>query len=135
MLIVLTIIYLIFYEYMLSTRCVAVQAGIALIDEFPAMKCLGKWQKHDINIGNEIIKSMSSVLRMSWDFLEQINRDLGRGLSSQEAYGHVKKEYSQEELLVPDWVQVSKDGFRPAFGLAHLNSDIGVTGARFVLGL
>ncbi len=47
--------------------------------------------------------------------------------------GQIIREHSQVEFLIPDRVEVAKDGLRPAFGLSHLDSDIGVAGASFVL--
>lgn len=38
-------------------------------------------------------------------------------------------------LLLPDGVEVAIDGLGPLLGLAHLHSDVGVTGARLVFGL
>lgn len=49
--------------------------------------------------------------------------------------GQIYRENSQVKLLIPDWIEVSKDGLRPAFGLAHLDGYIRVAGARFILGL
>lgn len=43
--------------------------------------------------------------------------------------------HSQVELLVPHWVEVSKDGLGPSFGLSHLDRDVGITGTSLVLGL
>ena len=47
----------------------------------------------------------------------------------------INREHSQVELLIPDRVEVAKDGLGPALGLAHLDSDVRVTGAGFILGL
>lgn len=47
----------------------------------------------------------------------------------------MNRQHSQVELLVPHRVEVSEDGLRPALGLAHLDGDVRVAGARFVLGL
>ena len=49
--------------------------------------------------------------------------------------GQINREHSQVELLVPDRVEVAEDGLRPALGLPHLDSDIRVAGAGFILGL
>ena len=43
--------------------------------------------------------------------------------------------YSQVEVLLPDRVEVAVDGLGPLLGLAHLDRDVGVAGARLVLGL
>lgn len=43
--------------------------------------------------------------------------------------------HSQVERLLPHWVEVAVDGLRPLFGFAHLDGDVGITGAGFVLGL
>lgn len=40
--------------------------------------------------------------------------------------------YLQEELLVPHWIQVSKDSFRSSFIFANLNCHIWVAGPCFV---
>lgn len=42
---------------------------------------------------------------------------------------------SQEELLIPDGVQVAKDSLGPALGFAHLHSDVRVARARLILRL
>lgn len=49
--------------------------------------------------------------------------------------GQIKREHSQVELLIPDRVEVAEDGLRPALGLSHLDGDVGVAGAGFILGL
>lgn len=49
--------------------------------------------------------------------------------------GQINRQHSQVELLIPDWIKVAEDGLCPAFGLAHLDGDVRVTGASFVLGL
>ena len=49
--------------------------------------------------------------------------------------GQINREHSQVELLIPDRVEVAEDGLRPAFGFAHLDGDVRVAGARFILGL
>lgn len=49
--------------------------------------------------------------------------------------GQINREHSQVELLIPDRVEVAKDGLRPAFGLSNLDGDVGVAGASFILGL
>ena len=38
-------------------------------------------------------------------------------------------------LLLPDRVEVPVDGLGPLLGLAHLDRDVGVAGARLILGL
>ena len=40
---------------------------------------------------------------------------------------------SQVKVLLPDGVEVPIDGLGPLLGLAHLDSDVGVAGARLVL--
>lgn len=42
---------------------------------------------------------------------------------------------SQIECLLPDRVKVAVDGFSSLFGLSHLDGDIWITGASFILGL
>lgn len=49
--------------------------------------------------------------------------------------GQINREHSQVKLLIPDRVEVAEDGLRPAFGLAHLDGDVRVAGASFILGL
>lgn len=44
-------------------------------------------------------------------------------------------EYLQVKFLLPHGVEVAVDGFRPLLGLPHLYGDVGITGARLVLGL
>lgn len=43
--------------------------------------------------------------------------------------------HSQVKRLLPDRVEVSVDGLCPLFGFAHLDGDVGITGAGFVFGL
>ena len=47
----------------------------------------------------------------------------------------MNKEHSQVELLIPHWIEVAEDGLCPALGLAHLDGDVRVAGASFILGL
>lgn len=49
--------------------------------------------------------------------------------------GQIDRKHSQEELLIPDRVEVAEDGLGPAFGLAHLDGDVGVAGTSLVFGL
>lgn len=48
---------------------------------------------------------------------------------------HSKCLHSQVKCLLPDRVEVAIDGLCPLFGFAHLDSDIRITGAGFILGL
>lgn len=47
----------------------------------------------------------------------------------------INRQHSQVELLIPNRVEVAEDGLRPAFGFAHLDGDVRVAGAGFILGL
>ena len=49
--------------------------------------------------------------------------------------GKINRKHSQIELLIPDRVEVAENGLCPSLRLAHLDGDIWVAGAGFILGL